>query len=514
MNLTCWIGKHEWTGCRCSACRKTRDEGHDWTEDCEKCSRCGASRSAAHNWTGCKCSACGKTRDGGHDWSKDCEKCSRCGVPRSAAHRWTGCRCSACGKTRDEGHDWSKDCEKCSRCGASRSAAHRWTGCRCSACGKTRDEGHDWSKDCEKCSRCGASRSAAHRWTGCRCSACSKTRDEGHDWSKDCEKCSCCGASRSEAHKWTGRKCSTCGMALMTHEQIENLISDRDFQAALDGVSDLLTYSSQDVEARFLHATALTMMDRDEEALKSVSQLLETAPNMVKALRLAAMICIKSGRGPEATHHMEAAVAATDGEVPPALLITLGDSYARSGQLEKAIHIYRSLYTIASPFERGCAKMNAAIALMNLGDFGQAARLLSEGMRDVPEHPAGELLPEARYLDLLMRLIDGGAAAEVNLIDQLKIAAAAASERCVDAQAIARWLEELKISEVTYDLSEAEKTFLSAAADVARTRRTESSEERGRLLKSAQAKAKVARASGNSGAVILHIRLSHTLRNG
>jgi hypothetical protein len=54
-------GQHDWDGCVCKRCGKTRDTGHDWD--------------------GCKCRSCGKTRDTGHDWS-DCEwgvRCKRCG---------------------------------------------------------------------------------------------------------------------------------------------------------------------------------------------------------------------------------------------------------------------------------------------------------------------------------------------------------------------------------------------------------------------------------------------------
>ena len=54
-------------------------------------------------------------RDHGHDWSKDCEKCSRCAMARSGSHTWHGCKCSKCGETRDHGHDWTKG-EKCSIC--------------------------------------------------------------------------------------------------------------------------------------------------------------------------------------------------------------------------------------------------------------------------------------------------------------------------------------------------------------------------------------------------------------
>ena len=60
MNLKCNLGFHTWDGCKCTQCGKTRDEQHDWLNDCEKCSRCG------------------KTRENQHGWSKDGEKCSRC----------------------------------------------------------------------------------------------------------------------------------------------------------------------------------------------------------------------------------------------------------------------------------------------------------------------------------------------------------------------------------------------------------------------------------------------------
>ena len=96
MNLKCSMGMHEWTGCKCSKCGKSRDEGHDWATDCEKCAKCGKTRTGAHSWTGCKCSKCGKSRDEGHDWATDCEKCAKCGKTRTGAHSWTGCKCSKC----------------------------------------------------------------------------------------------------------------------------------------------------------------------------------------------------------------------------------------------------------------------------------------------------------------------------------------------------------------------------------------------------------------------------------
>jgi len=273
MGLSCTFGYHNWDGCKCTKCGKTKE--HDWSKDCEKCSSCGETRENAHKWSGCKCSVCGKIRkeghfwhgckcsecgtvrdewhdwskdcerctqcgkprDGGHDWSKDCERCVLCGSTRENAHQWDGCKCTKCGKTRNEGHDWSKDCEKCSKCGKTRENAHDWSkDCeKCSKCGKPRDEGHDWSKDCEKCTRCGktrenahdwskdcekcskcgATRQNAHNWDGCKCAKCGKTRDEGHNRSKDCERCSTCGIvwvnSHQYAHQWDGCKCTKCG---------------------------------------------------------------------------------------------------------------------------------------------------------------------------------------------------------------------------------------------------------------------------------------------------------------
>ena len=37
----CTLDMHEWGGCKCPLCGKTRDEGHNWSEDGEKCSKCG-----------------------------------------------------------------------------------------------------------------------------------------------------------------------------------------------------------------------------------------------------------------------------------------------------------------------------------------------------------------------------------------------------------------------------------------------------------------------------------------
>lgn len=81
MNLKCMLGSHSWNGCRCAMCGKSRDVGHDWTNDCQKCA------------------ICGLTRTQPHDWRKDCEHCSCCRAIREGAHDWIGCKCRACGQT-------------------------------------------------------------------------------------------------------------------------------------------------------------------------------------------------------------------------------------------------------------------------------------------------------------------------------------------------------------------------------------------------------------------------------
>jgi len=61
MALLCSIGFHSWDGCKCSTCGKTRDEGHDLSEDCETCAKCGKNSGGKHDWgPGDKCARCGK----------------------------------------------------------------------------------------------------------------------------------------------------------------------------------------------------------------------------------------------------------------------------------------------------------------------------------------------------------------------------------------------------------------------------------------------------------------------
>lgn len=68
MSLKCLFG-HEWNGCICSRCGKTRDENHDW-DGCV-CRRCGKKKDEndlCHDWDGCTCKKCGLVRDMEHVW--------------------------------------------------------------------------------------------------------------------------------------------------------------------------------------------------------------------------------------------------------------------------------------------------------------------------------------------------------------------------------------------------------------------------------------------------------------
>ena len=102
MTFYCKIGLHSWNGCKCTKCSKVRNEEHDWSRDCDKCSKCGQKRKDQHDWNGCKCNNCGKIRDEQHDWSSDCEECS------------------ICSKKRIITHTWDSDLHLCVKCGISR----------------------------------------------------------------------------------------------------------------------------------------------------------------------------------------------------------------------------------------------------------------------------------------------------------------------------------------------------------------------------------------------------------
>jgi len=102
MKVKCIFGFHDWGGCKCTRCAKTRDIEHAWSKNCESwtCIICGKKQPGSHSWNGCKCAACGITRE--------------------ESHAWEGCKCAICGKVRDMNHDWSNRHEKCVKCGAPR----------------------------------------------------------------------------------------------------------------------------------------------------------------------------------------------------------------------------------------------------------------------------------------------------------------------------------------------------------------------------------------------------------
>ena len=131
---------HNWNGCTCRVCGKTRDEGHDWN--------------------GCKCLICGKVRGTGHDWDgKTClSKCRICGNKRgiwfiNEGHDWNGCKCRICGQVRDAWHNWEFLDENVWEEILGQSvddysigkAIHRSVRYRCRICGKEKEETEtDW----------------------------------------------------------------------------------------------------------------------------------------------------------------------------------------------------------------------------------------------------------------------------------------------------------------------------------------------------------------------------------
>jgi hypothetical protein len=109
MSFKCNLGFHSWNGCKCKACDKTRDESHDWAADCEKCAKCGKTRSVGHSWSGCKCTMCGKTRDEVN--VENSERVSSIQDPSpltsSPTQRMREATCS---------HKWNKSGVQCSLC--------------------------------------------------------------------------------------------------------------------------------------------------------------------------------------------------------------------------------------------------------------------------------------------------------------------------------------------------------------------------------------------------------------
>jgi len=62
MAITCLFGFHKWDGCKCNKCGACRDVNHDWSENCERCSRCFRVRLNAHSWKNMKCVNCSMAR--------------------------------------------------------------------------------------------------------------------------------------------------------------------------------------------------------------------------------------------------------------------------------------------------------------------------------------------------------------------------------------------------------------------------------------------------------------------
>lgn len=138
---------------------------HDWSENCELCT-CGRTRVGRHVWQGCRCSTCPSIRDEGHDWTRDCEKCRKCPA------------------TRDHAHNYASNCEECSICHAKRLEAHQWQGCVCSVCKTSRDFGHEWTGTHDQVCRLGGHKRIVHSWgSNCRCVICEEpVPDELHEW--------------------------------------------------------------------------------------------------------------------------------------------------------------------------------------------------------------------------------------------------------------------------------------------------------------------------------------------
>lgn len=181
MKLACWIGHHLWEGCTCSKCGKNRDEEHDWSKDCEKCSNCHKTRMNVHDWNGCRCKGCGAERNEGHDWTKDCERCSICGARDH--HKWSNSVCIRCGSYCTHKNGWS-------------SMGWDSTTHKCRICDKV--EEHSWRQEDAHfhiCSLCKGSH--PHQWDRCKCLDCGAIRPYRHIWGLDV--CECCGNAVPEA---------------------------------------------------------------------------------------------------------------------------------------------------------------------------------------------------------------------------------------------------------------------------------------------------------------------------
>jgi hypothetical protein len=183
--MSCFFFAHEWVGCVCRKCGKSRK--HIYGSKCE-CQRCGDPHPNRHI----------HLINEGHEIKSLRCRCERCG---GYVHIWSGCKCSICGDTRNEDHTWV-GCI-CTQCGATRNQEHTWEGCKCTRCGWIRNQEHTW-EGCW-CTRCGTTRDQDHQIQGCKCIHCDheehhyeywkSEEHEGKDlvWAEVFDRCTRCG---------------------------------------------------------------------------------------------------------------------------------------------------------------------------------------------------------------------------------------------------------------------------------------------------------------------------------
>jgi len=154
---------------------------HDYTKDCEKCSRCEKSRINAHLWTAsweginCECKLCGRKKP--HELesqnSENC-MCKHCGAEN---HEWVAresiCHCNRCKLERP--HVWED--------------SNLWMNpkyCKCEYCGFQQD--HEWELQYDetlpsslpgrhRCKNCNHYSDPANVWQSCNCKYCNQFRD-------------------------------------------------------------------------------------------------------------------------------------------------------------------------------------------------------------------------------------------------------------------------------------------------------------------------------------------------
>jgi hypothetical protein len=116
MSLKCKIGVHQFQGCKCSACGKTRDN--------------------EHNFIGCQCSVCGRIRDSGHTWEYG--TCTQCGTQRSPNTHVLELRQRSPGSDEETTAQQSCPgcgCQQLTYVGAAAETARKKIRARCVACG-------------------------------------------------------------------------------------------------------------------------------------------------------------------------------------------------------------------------------------------------------------------------------------------------------------------------------------------------------------------------------------------